>query len=111
MDIHVSTRSTSSKNYKFFNFSVVLYLIIALLPVQSLDNGLAKTPPMGWLSWERFRCNTDCEGDPDNCIRYYYAHFDAHSFGNPWQFIFMQFLYFFYCIFFVTIIKLLLKTH
>ncbi|CAO1338699.1 unnamed protein product [Diamesa serratosioi] len=23
---------------------------------------------MGWLSWERFRCNTDCEGDPDNCI-------------------------------------------
>jgi len=34
----------------------------------ALDNGLALTPPMGWLSWERFRCNTDCANDPDNCI-------------------------------------------
>ena len=33
-----------------------------------LDNGLAMTPPMGWLAWERFRCNTDCENDPHNCI-------------------------------------------
>lgn len=23
---------------------------------------------MGWLAWERFRCNTDCEEDPENCI-------------------------------------------
>lgn len=23
---------------------------------------------MGWLSWQRFRCNTDCINDPDNCI-------------------------------------------
>ncbi|VEN45457.1 unnamed protein product [Callosobruchus maculatus] len=36
--------------------------------VSPLDNGLAKTPPMGWLAWERFRCNTDCKNDPDNCI-------------------------------------------
>lgn len=34
-----------------------------------LENGLARTPPMGWLAWERFRCNTDCKNDPDNCIR------------------------------------------
>uniref|UniRef100_A0AAR5Q4V7 Alpha-galactosidase n=1 Tax=Dendroctonus ponderosae TaxID=77166 RepID=A0AAR5Q4V7_DENPD len=34
----------------------------------SLENGLARTPPMGWLAWERFRCNTDCKNDPDNCI-------------------------------------------
>ncbi|CAG5114833.1 unnamed protein product, partial [Candidula unifasciata] len=36
--------------------------------VGALDNGLALTPPMGWLSWERFRCNVDCQNDPDNCI-------------------------------------------
>lgn len=36
--------------------------------VTCLDNGLGKTPPMGWLHWERFRCNTDCENDPENCI-------------------------------------------
>ncbi|KAI9586231.1 hypothetical protein GQX74_002078 [Glossina fuscipes] len=34
----------------------------------ALENGLVRTPPMGWLSWERFRCNTDCKNDPDNCI-------------------------------------------
>ena len=33
------------------------------------ENGLARTPPMGWLAWERFRCNTDCINDPHNCIR------------------------------------------
>lgn len=33
-----------------------------------LDNGVARTPPMGWLSWERFLCNIDCSKDPQNCI-------------------------------------------
>ena len=41
-----------------------------ILNVDALDNGLARTPPMGWLTWERFRCNTDCKNDPANCIRY-----------------------------------------
>ncbi|XP_029204318.2 alpha-N-acetylgalactosaminidase-like isoform X1 [Acropora millepora] len=36
--------------------------------VCGLDNGLALTPPMGWMDWERFRCNIDCNKDPDNCI-------------------------------------------
>lgn len=43
-------------------------LLLAVSWTTALDNGLALTPPMGWLSWERFRCNTDCENDPDNCI-------------------------------------------
>uniref|UniRef100_A0A6J0T9K1 Alpha-galactosidase n=1 Tax=Pogona vitticeps TaxID=103695 RepID=A0A6J0T9K1_9SAUR len=34
----------------------------------ALDNGLLRTPPMGWLAWERFRCNVDCKSDPHNCI-------------------------------------------
>lgn len=46
---------------------VVIYLGTSVTP---LENGLARTPPMGWLAWERFRCNTDCKNDPDNCIRY-----------------------------------------
>ncbi|EIE24552.1 glycoside hydrolase, partial [Coccomyxa subellipsoidea C-169] len=33
-----------------------------------LDNGVGLTPPMGWLSWEKFRCNVDCSHDPANCI-------------------------------------------
>ncbi|NXU19699.1 AGAL galactosidase, partial [Pardalotus punctatus] len=34
----------------------------------ALDNGLARTPPMGWLHWERFLCVTDCAAHPDRCI-------------------------------------------
>ncbi|KAF8795467.1 Alpha-N-acetylgalactosaminidase like protein [Argiope bruennichi] len=46
------------------------FIIVLALPflVLGLDNGLAVTPPMGWLSWERFTCNTDCKNDPANCI-------------------------------------------
>ncbi|KAF4748576.1 hypothetical protein FOZ62_024189 [Perkinsus olseni] len=36
--------------------------------VCGLDNGLALTPPMGWLSWEKFGCETDCVAHPDTCI-------------------------------------------
>ena len=49
---------------------LLLPLLLLLLPSPCLplDNGLARLPPMGWLAWERFRCNTDCEEDPENCI-------------------------------------------
>ena len=33
-----------------------------------LDNGLAVRPPMGWMSWERYMCGTDCQNAPDSCI-------------------------------------------
>ena len=31
-------------------------------------NGLSRTPPMGWMSWQRFRCETNCTKEPDACI-------------------------------------------
>lgn len=48
----------------------LIFICMMLLRMVShaLDNGLARTPPMGWMTWERFRCNTDCINDPDNCI-------------------------------------------
>uniref|UniRef100_A0A8C8EC31 Uncharacterized protein n=1 Tax=Otus sunia TaxID=257818 RepID=A0A8C8EC31_9STRI len=46
---------------------LALALALALaLPSVALENGLALTPPMGWLAWERFRCNVDCRADPRN---------------------------------------------
>ncbi|GFS68497.1 alpha-galactosidase A [Trichonephila clavipes] len=50
--------------------AVFTVMVALALPfsVLALDNGLALTPPMGWLSWERFTCNTDCKNDPANCI-------------------------------------------
>ena len=32
-------------------------LILCVAPASALDNGLARTPPMGWNSWNKFACN------------------------------------------------------
>ena len=34
----------------------------------ALDNGLALTPPMGWMTWQRFQCTIDCNKYPNKCI-------------------------------------------
>uniref|UniRef100_A0A668ADV5 Alpha-galactosidase n=1 Tax=Myripristis murdjan TaxID=586833 RepID=A0A668ADV5_9TELE len=48
---------------------VWLTQLLALISVTTaLDNGLLRTPPMGWMAWERFRCDVDCKDDPKNCI-------------------------------------------
>jgi hypothetical protein len=45
-------------------------IVAALLGIShALDNGLVLTPVMGWLSWERFRCEVDCKKFPDSCIK------------------------------------------
>jgi len=46
----------------------MVILVTTLLGVNSLDNGLALTPPMGWLAWQRYRCITDCQTYPDECV-------------------------------------------
>ena len=46
----------------------IIYIFLLNMVAHALDNGLAKTPPMGWMTWERFRCNIDCVNDPENCI-------------------------------------------
>lgn len=48
---------------------ILAVLMTILFVAHALDNGLGRTPAMGWMSWERFRCNTDCEHDPENCLR------------------------------------------
>ena len=47
---------------------LLLYILSSVAGVFSLENGLARSPPMGWLAWERFRWNTDCVEDPEFCI-------------------------------------------
>jgi alpha-galactosidase len=49
-------RIMKSSTVRWCCFLFVL-LILAALPVVALDNGLAKTPPMGWNSWNKFGCN------------------------------------------------------
>src|SRR5258708_2128622 len=49
------------KRVRHLSASFVLFvLVIGYLPVSdvlALDNGLSKTPPMGWNSWNKFGCN------------------------------------------------------
>lgn len=62
-----------------------LALAVALaLPCTALENGLARTPPMGWMSWERFRCDVDCEADPRNCIRSADGALSGRTSGPGW---------------------------
>jgi hypothetical protein len=42
--------------------------LLSLDVAVALDNGLALTPPMGWLSWDRFGCQTNCVEFPNACI-------------------------------------------
>jgi len=48
---------------------VWLCILVACKISSALNNGLALTPPMGWLAWQRFRCTIDCETFPDECVR------------------------------------------
>ncbi|VDM66033.1 unnamed protein product [Strongylus vulgaris] len=50
---------------------IVLHLFLLSLfatRLFALDNGLARTPPMGWMSWATFFCQVDCEKYPNDCI-------------------------------------------
>jgi alpha-galactosidase len=45
---------------------------LAATPVRALENGLARTPPMGWNSWNKFSCNVSEElirGAADSIVR------------------------------------------
>src|ERR1051325_5111489 len=42
---------------KNFLTLAALLLVFSATNVYALDNGLAKTPPMGWNSWNKFGCN------------------------------------------------------
>jgi len=52
----------------FIQFLLTIFCLDLIALISSLDNGLVLTPPMGWLSWERFTCQTDCVNHPKDCI-------------------------------------------
>lgn len=58
----------------FIPSSLLLLSIFALCAAAPLPShpvtapDLAPTPPMGWMSWEIFRCEDDCAVHPSSCI-------------------------------------------
>jgi alpha-N-acetylgalactosaminidase len=51
-------------------FSSVMRLILAVfgVVVDGLENGVARTPPMGFISWQRFGAEITCVEFPKTCI-------------------------------------------
>ena len=43
-------------------------IVVVIDIVCGLNNGVAQTPPMGFISWQRFGAETDCVSFPDTCI-------------------------------------------
>lgn len=40
------------------SYAIFISLILVFVGiVKAIDNGLGKTPPMGWNSWNHFDCN------------------------------------------------------
>ncbi|KRX91340.1 Alpha-N-acetylgalactosaminidase, partial [Trichinella pseudospiralis] len=54
--------------YAFF-VALVSILFESALRTFGAQNGLALTPPMGWISWLQFGCQTDCSKGLKNCFR------------------------------------------
>ena len=52
--------------------------LFVLAPVAAASP-LARTPPMGWMSWQVFRCGTDCSQYPADCIGEKLYHTTADS--------------------------------
>ncbi|KRZ23535.1 Alpha-N-acetylgalactosaminidase, partial [Trichinella pseudospiralis] len=53
--------------YAFF-VALVSILFESALRTFGAQNGLALTPPMGWISWLQFGCQTDCSKGLKNCF-------------------------------------------
>nr|AVA09680.1 putative effector protein [Heterodera avenae] len=48
---------------------ILIINLYSFFPIAySLDNGVARTPPMGWMSWTKFYCETNCAKHPFSCI-------------------------------------------
>lgn len=59
-------------------------LLLCCFAKESAAALLATKPPMGWMSWEIFRCQTDCAAFPDTCIgeTLYKTHADLLATGG-----------------------------
>ena len=45
-----------------------MFALMTALTLSAAADKLALTPPMGWMSWEVFRCDIDCAKNPAMCV-------------------------------------------
>ncbi|CAB3226159.1 unnamed protein product [Arctia plantaginis] len=52
-----------------FRYPILIFIFIfSLNQVDLLENGVARTPPMGWMSWGYYMCSIKCERESDKCL-------------------------------------------
>lgn len=54
-------RATRTDSFTLLLRLILLFLVLGTGHLHALDNGLARTPPMGWNSWNKFACNVSEE--------------------------------------------------
>lgn len=52
----------------WFKVLILIAFLTWTKNVESKDNGLGKTPAMGWISWTGY-IFWDCDAQEDNCIK------------------------------------------
>ncbi len=55
-DVNSNRFIISLKEIYLFVMKVVVVALVMILTANSLDNGLGRTPPLGWNSWNHFGC-------------------------------------------------------
>ena len=67
-------------------FFFTLALLSATIAPQAfaLDNGLARTPPMGWNSWNKFGCKVSEEPGPRSRRRHRPHRHERRRLSNMW---------------------------
>lgn len=60
---------TSSKMFYFRRAILTVFFMLLLHEANLLENGLARTPPMGWMSWGYYMCGIKCEGNESKCLK------------------------------------------
>ena len=55
--MHAVTAASPSHQTLALSLPLALVLALAAGPAAALENGLARTPQMGWSSWNRFGCS------------------------------------------------------
>lgn len=50
----------NQSDMRYFAILGGIVILFSFLPIHfALNNGVAKTPPMGWNSWNAYRCNVN----------------------------------------------------
>ena len=64
----VNNNNKNAMDHAHVFLNLIVLFLFCISTSYGLDNGVGRTPPMGWMAWERFRDVVDCTSFPDRCV-------------------------------------------